>query len=549
MKFEELNIDERILRAIEDMGFEETSPIQTQAIPAVCEGIDVVGQAQTGTGKTAAYTIPMLMKIDPQIKKPQAIVLCPTRELAVQVAEEIRKLAKYMSDIKVLPVYGGQEIVRQIKSLKTGVQIIVGTPGRVMDHMRRKTVKFDNINMVILDEADEMLDMGFREDMETILTETPQDRQTVMFSATMPKAIMDIARNFQKDARVIKVVRKELTVSNIEQFYYEVRPKNKTEVLCRLIDIYNPRLSVVFCNTKRQVDELISELKGRGYFADGIHGDMKQQQRDRVMDDFRSGNVDILIATDVAARGIDVDDVDMVFNYDIPQDEEYYVHRIGRTGRAGRSGMALSFISGKEVYKLKDIERYCKTKILAKPVPSLDDVKNTKLDNRFDKIKQTIEEGGLTDMVNLVEEHVNQEEYTSMDMAAALLKMLIGDTLDRVDEVEDFHFDMDRDDSRMVRLFINIGKKDKIKPSNILGAIAGESGMPGKLVGAIDMMDNYTFVDVPAIHAEKVLKAMNDNVLIKGRRVNMEKANQTRGKSHGKSKHKGKDRAKKNRDR
>lgn len=549
MKFEELNIDERILRAIEDMGFEETSPIQTQAIPAVCEGIDVVGQAQTGTGKTAAYTIPMLMKIDPQIKKPQAIVLCPTRELAVQVAEEIRKLAKYMSDIKVLPVYGGQEIVRQIKSLKTGVQIIVGTPGRVMDHMRRKTVKFDNINMVILDEADEMLDMGFREDMETILTETPQDRQTVMFSATMPKAIMDIARNFQKDARVIKVVRKELTVSNIEQFYYEVRPKNKTEVLCRLIDIYNPRLSVVFCNTKRQVDELISELKGRGYFADGIHGDMKQQQRDRVMDDFRSGNVDILIATDVAARGIDVDDVDMVFNYDIPQDEEYYVHRIGRTGRAGRSGMALSFISGKEVYKLKDIERYCKTKILAKPVPSLDDVKNTKLDNMFDKIKQTIEEGGLTDMVNLVEEHVNQEEYTSMDMAAALLKMLIGDTLDRVDEVEDFHFDMDRDDSRMVRLFINIGKKDKIKPSNILGAIAGESGMPGKLVGAIDMMDNYTFVDVPAIHAEKVLKAMNDNVLIKGRRVNMEKANQTRGKIHGKSKHKGKDRAKKNRDR
>ena len=544
MKFDELNIDERILRAIEDMGFEETSPIQTQAIPAVCEGIDVVGQAQTGTGKTAAYTIPMLMKIDPQIKKPQAIVLCPTRELAVQVAEEIRKLAKYMSDIKVLPVYGGQEIVRQIKSLKTGVQIIVGTPGRVMDHMRRKTVKFDNINMVILDEADEMLDMGFREDMETILTETPEDRQTVVFSATMPKAIMDIARNFQKDARIIKVVRKELTVSNIEQFYYEVRPKNKTEVLCRLIDIYNPRLSVVFCNTKRQVDELISELKGRGYFADGIHGDMKQQQRDRVMDDFRSGKVDILIATDVAARGIDVDDVDMVFNYDIPQDEEYYVHRIGRTGRAGRSGMALSFISGKEVYKLKDIERYCKTKILAKPVPSLDDVKNTKLDNMFDKIRQTIEEGGLTDMVNLVEEHVNQEEYTSMDMAAALLKMLIGDTLDREDEVEEFHFDTDRDDSRMVRLFINIGKKDKIKPANILGAIAGESGMPGKLVGAIDMMDNYTFVDVPAIHAEKILKAMNDNVQIKGRRVNVEKANQSRGKGRGKGKHK--DKARKN---
>ena len=525
MKFDELNIDERILRAVEDMGFEETSPIQTQAIPAVLEGIDVIGQAQTGTGKTAAYSIPMLQKINPDVKKPQAIVLCPTRELAVQVAEEIRKLAKYMSDIKVLPVYGGQEIVRQIKSLKAGVQIIVGTPGRVMDHMRRKTVKFDSVSMVILDEADEMLDMGFREDMETILTETPEERQTVLFSATMPKPIMDIARKFQKDAKIIKVVRKELTVSNIDQFYYEVRPKNKTEILSRLIDIYNPKLSVVFCNTKRQVDELISELKGRGYFADGIHGDMKQQQRDRVMDDFRSGKTEILIATDVAARGIDVDGVDIVFNYDLPQDEEYYVHRIGRTGRAGKSGLALSFISGREVYKLKDIERYCKTKILAKPIPSLDDVKNTKMDGRFDKIKEMIEADEHRAMLDMVEEHVNQEDYTSMDMAAALLKMIVGDTLDRIDEVENFHFDENADTSRMVRLFINVGKKDKITPANILGAIAGESGMPGRLVGAIDMMDNYTFVDVPAKHAEAVLAAMNDNVLIKGRKVNVEKAN------------------------
>ena len=525
MKFDELNIDERILRAVEDMGFEETSPIQTQAIPAVLEGIDVIGQAQTRTGKTAAYSIPMLQKINPDVKKPQAIVLCPTRELAVQVAEEIRKLAKYMSDIKVLPVYGGQEIVRQIKSLKAGVQIIVGTPGRVMDHMRRKTVKFDSVSMVILDEADEMLDMGFSEDMETILTETPEERQTVLFSATMPKPIMEIARKFQKDAKIIKVVRKELTVSNIDQFYYEVRPKNKTEILSRLIDIYNPKLSVVFCNTKRQVDELISELKGRGYFADGIHGDMKQQQRDRVMDDFRSGKTEILIATDVAARGIDVDGVDIVFNYDLPQDEEYYVHRIGRTGRAGKSGLALSFISGREVYKLKDIERYCKTKILAKPIPSLDDVKNTKMDGIFDKIKEMIEADEHRAMLDMVEEHVNQEDYTSMDMAAALLKMIVGDTLDSIDEVENFHFDENADSSRMVRLFINVGKKDKITPANILGAIAGESGMPGRLVGAIDMMDNYTFVDVPAKHAEAVLAAMNDNVLIKGRKVNVEKAN------------------------
>lgn len=534
LKFEELNVDEKILKAIGDMGFEEASPIQAKAIPVVLEGKDIVGQAQTGTGKTAAYGIPMLQSIDSKLKCVQAVVLCPTRELAIQVADEIRKLAKYMSSIKVLPVYGGQEIVRQIKSLKTGVQIVVGTPGRVMDHMRRKTVKFDKVKMVILDEADEMLDMGFREDMETILTQMPEERQTVMFSATMPKAIMDIARTFQNDAEVIKVVRKELTVENIEQYYFEVRSKNKDEILSRLIDIYNPKLSVVFCNTKKQVDDLISELKGRGYFADGIHGDMKQAQRDRVMNDFRKGKTEILIATDVAARGIDVDDVDIVFNYDLPQDEEYYVHRIGRTGRAGRAGLAFSFVTGKEIYKLKDIERYCKTKIMARQIPSLDDVKNTRIDNLFEQVRKTLEAGGLADMRAIVEEKINDEDYTSIDLAAALLKMVLGDDHDREDDVLPVHFDdNDGNGSKMVRLFINIGKKDKVKPSNILGAIAGESGMPGKLVGSIDMYDAYTFVEVPRKYADIVLKAMSNNVQIKGRTVNIEKA----GKKKGRKRH------------
>ena len=534
LKFEELNVDEKILKAIGDMGFEEASPIQAKAIPVVLEGKDIVGQAQTGTGKTAAYGIPMLQSIDPKLKCVQAVVLCPTRELAIQVADEIRKLAKYMSSIKVLPVYGGQEIVRQIKSLKTGVQIVVGTPGRVMDHMRRKTVKFDKVKMVILDEAEERLDMGFREDMETILTQMPEERQTVMFSATMPKAIMDIARTFQNDAEVIKVVRKELTVENIEQYYFEVRSKNKDEILSRLIDIYNPKLSVVFCNTKKQVDDLISELKGRGYFADGIHGDMKQAQRDRVMNDFRKGKTEILIATDVAARGIDVDDVDIVFNYDLPQDEEYYVHRIGRTGRAGRAGLAFSFVTGKEIYKLKDIERYCKTKIMARQIPSLDDVKNTRIDNLFEQVRKTLEAGGLADMRAIVEEKINDEDYTSIDLAAALLKMVLGDDHDREDDVLPVHFDdNDGNGSKMVRLFINIGKKDKVKPSNILGAIAGESGMPGKLVGSIDMYDAYTFVEVPRKYADIVLKAMSNNVQIKGRTVNIEKA----GKKKGRKRH------------
>ncbi len=528
MKFEELQVDERILKAVEDMGFEEASPIQAQAIPVLLEGRDVLGQAQTGTGKTAAYSIPLLEKIDAQEKKIQAVVLCPTRELAVQVAEEIRRLAKYMSDIRVLPIYGGQDIGKQIKSLKAGVQIVVGTPGRVMDHMRRRTVKFDEVSTVVLDEADEMLDMGFREDIETILTDTPSERQTVLLSATMPKAIMEIAKNYQHDAEVIKVVRKELTVENIEQYYFEVHKRNKNEVLSRLIDVYKPRLSVVFCNTKHQVDELISELKGRGYFADGIHGDMKQAQRDRVMADFRSGKTEILIATDVAARGIDVDDVDVVFNYDLPQDEEYYVHRIGRTGRAGRQGLALSFVTGKEVYKLRDIEHYCKTKIKAKPIPTWDDVRNTKLEALCGTIRETIEAGGLSDMIDIVEDMVNQEDYTIMDMAAALMKMVVGESLEKHDEIEPMHIELDGDRHGMVRLFINVGKRDKVKPANILGAISGESGIPGKVVGAIDMMDNYTFVEVPAKYADAVLAAM-ENVTIKGRTVSMEKATGKRG--------------------
>ena len=363
IKFEDMGLSSEILKAVKYMGFEEASPIQSKAIPLIQEGHDVIGQAQTGTGKTAAFGIPLLEKIDPKSKKLQAIILCPTRELAIQVADEIRNLAKYMHGIKLVPIYGGQEIVKQIRSLKSGTQIVIGTPGRVMDHMRRKTIKMDHIHTVVLDEADEMLNMGFREDIEFILNSVPEERQTVLFSATMPKPIMEITKQFQKDAQLVKVTKKELTVPNIEQYYYEVKEKNKEEVLARLLDIYAPKLSVVFCNTKKQVDLLVQALLGRGYFAAALHGDLKQEQRDRVMQGFRSGKTDILVATDVAARGIDVDEVEAVFNYDLPQDDEYYVHRIGRTGRAGREGRAFSFVTGKEVYKLKEIQRYCKTKI------------------------------------------------------------------------------------------------------------------------------------------------------------------------------------------
>lgn len=558
VKFDELQLDERMIRAITEMGFEEASPIQAQAIPVVLEGRDIIGQAQTGTGKTAAFGLPLLQKVNPKVKKLQAIVLLPTRELAIQVAEEMRRFSKFMHGIKVLPVYGGQDIVKQIRSLKDGTQIVVGTPGRVMDHMRRKTVKVDYVHTVVLDEADEMLNMGFLEDMETILSQLPEQRQTLMFSATMPQAIADIARRFQNSPVTVRVIKKELTVPKVTQYYYEVKPKNKVEVMCRILDMYAPKLSIAFCNTKRQVDELVQALQGRGYFAEGLHGDLKQIQRDRVMNGFRNGRTEILVATDVAARGIDVGDVEAVFNYDVPQDDEYYVHRIGRTGRAGREGKAFSLVVGREVYKLRDIQRYCKTKIIPQAIPSLNDITEIKVEKILDQVAEVLEDSDLSKMVTIVEKKLLEEDYTSLDLAAALLKMAMGedneDIIDcsvqprSLDELGSYgqrgrsrgcdrggygrssrrgSADYGMGEETMSRLFINIGKAQRVTPGDILGAVAGESGIPGRMVGSIDMYDGYTFVDVPGRYAEAVLKAMA-HAKIKGKSVHVEKANNNR---------------------
>ncbi len=524
-KFDALDLNPNILRAVEEMGFEEMSPIQAKAIPVLLEGKDVIGQAQTGTGKTAAFGIPLLQRVNPKERHLQAVVLCPTRELAIQVAEEIRKLASFMHGIKILPVYGGQEISKQIRSLKSGVQIIIGTPGRVMDHMRRKTVKFDTVNTIILDEADEMLNMGFREDIETILSQIPEERQTVLFSATMPSPIQEIARTYQKKAETIRVVKRELTVPKIEQYYYEVTQRNKEDVLSRLLDMYNPKLSLVFCNTKKQVDELTSALQGRGYFAEGLHGDLKQQQRDRVMHSFRNGKTEILVATDVAARGIDVDDVEAVFNYDVPQDDEYYVHRIGRTGRAGREGRAFTLVVGREIYKLKDIMRYCNTKIKVQPIPSLNDVTAVKADKILDKIVDTIGSADLTKYIDMIEERLNEGDYTSLDIAAAFLKMNMGEDITKAEDLKNNEdFGDTGAEVGMVRLFINLGKNQNVRPGDILGAIAGETGMPGKLIGSIDMYDKYTFVEVPREYASDVIQVMK-SAKIKGKSINIEPAN------------------------
>lgn len=533
LKFQDMDLSPEICQAVLDMGFEEATPIQSMAISVVKEGRDVIGQSQTGTGKTAAFGIPCLERVNPNDKRLQALILCPTRELAIQVSEEFRKLLKYKENIRVLPIYGGQPIDRQIAALKKGAQVVIGTPGRVMDHMRRRTLRMETVQMMVLDEADEMLDMGFREDIELILTKIPEDHQTLLFSATLSPEILDITRRFLKNPEFVKVVRKELTVPNIEQAYFDVKEKTKLDALTRIIDVYDPHLAMVFCNTKKRVDDLVELLQGRGYFAEGLHGDLKQPQRDKVMQKFRNGTIEILVATDVAARGIDVDDIDVVFNYDVPQDEEYYVHRIGRTGRAGKAGKAFTFCVGKEIYKLRDIMRYTKTKIAQQKLPTLSDVEEMKTNIFLEKLKEIVNEGHLTKYVNLVD-RLMEEDFTAIDIAAALLKNHLADVnVDELDVLDDINLGGTEcyggDDEKMVRLFINAGKKNKIRAKDIVGAIANESGVPGKVLGAIDLYDDYTFVDIPKDYVKDVLVGMK-NAKIKNKRIHMEIAKKEKGK-------------------
>lgn len=539
LRFEEIGISKEVQRAISDMGFEEMSPIQSQAIPKILEGSDIIGQAQTGTGKTAAFGIPIIEKCNPDEKGVQALVLCPTRELSIQVAEEIGRLSKYKKGISVLPIYGGQPIDRQIRALKKGVNIVIGTPGRVIDHIRRKTLKADNVSMMVLDEADEMFDMGFRDDIELVMNQLKEERQTVFFSATMATEIMKFASRYQTNPEIIKVVHKELTVPKVEQFYFELKQHMKTEILSRLMDIYNPKLTIVFCNTKKKVDELTEELQSRGYFADGLHGDLKQSQRDTVMGKFRKGTIDILVATDVAARGIDVDDIDLVINYDMPQDEEYYVHRIGRTARAGREGMAISFVAGRDIYKLKDIQKYTKTKIQRKELPTLKDIQENYTSVMLEKIKEEIDKEDLSKYEKIIQTLID-EDYTSFDIAAALLKFYMSDNrlegheeLDMVDYSSKPKISSSKSFGKSgllgnaTRIHINIGKKKGISPRHILAAIIQETSIPKNLVGNIDVYDKFTFIEIPSDYSDDVLEKLN-GVRIKGTKVKVEIANPKR---------------------
>ena len=541
--FEDFNLSPELLQAVKDMGFEEPSPIQVLAVPFLLTGRDAVGQAQTGTGKTAAFGMPILEKLTPA-RDVQALVLCPTRELAIQVAEEVSKLAARKRGVAILPIYGGQAIERQLRALERGVQVVVGTPGRVMDHLQRGTLRLSGATTIVLDEADEMLDMGFREDIEAILERTPATCQRVLFSATMPPAILQLSKRFLRDPEMLAIAQKTLTVPAIEQVYYEVRPHQKMDALCRVLDAQGFRKALVFCSTKRSVDEVTAHLQQRGYQSDGLHGDLAQSQRDRVMQRFRGEGLDILIATDVAARGIDVDDVDAVVNYDIPHDAERYVHRIGRTGRAGRVGKAFTFVTLREQHKLRDIIRHTKARIQQERLPSLRDVANIRTSRLLDEVRATLAAGALESCMQMVEDFLGEQfaddVITSRDVAAALLKLLMQRDFGDATNVPDVdplaeaprrpgrdgvrQGDRDggrqrRNDAPMTRLHINVGHAHKVSPGEMVGAITGECGIAGRSIGAISIQKHFSLVEVQSDLADDVLAVLNRGVFIAGTRI------------------------------
>jgi ATP-dependent RNA helicase DeaD len=624
--FSELGLSAELLKAIDKLGFEQAAPIQAAAIPVLMAGRDIVGQSQTGSGKTAAFAIPAIEKTDPNLRAVQALILCPTRELAVQVSEEFHKLALFKRGVTALPIYGGQSYERQFWGLKQGAQIVIGTPGRVMDHMRRGTLRLESVKMVILDEVDVMLNMGFRDDMETILSGAPKERQTVFFSATIPKPIRELIEKFSRHPENVKIEQKAMTVPTVEQVYYEVDRPHKIDLLTRLIDIHDLKLGIIFCNTKRMVDDLVDHLEAQGYLADRLHGDMTQAMRDRVMNKFRKSGLEFLVATDIAARGIDVDDVQVVFNYDLPYDGEDYIHRIGRTGRAGRSGRAITFVSGRELFQIRNIERYTNTRITRAKIPTAGEVEEAR-DNVFlEKMRVTLKSGEFPKQEQLLG-RLLEEGFSSTDIASACLAQLqsgeaappkpalreeanarpggasfrgAGPREGRDDGRAPRHERLRDDDRRQIpafrarrdqfpprrelsaphhptvpallapvptkaepvaavapgnalvppangtpseprqsplakpkasratpanftRLYLNLGLEHGIAAGDVIGAMLGETGLPAKNVGVIDLRERHSFVDVASESAHAFLAKLN-RAQIKGRKVKMKVA-------------------------
>jgi ATP-dependent RNA helicase DeaD len=540
--FSELGLSPDILKAVDKMGFEEASPIQTAVIPHGLAGKDVVGQSATGSGKTAAFAIPAIEKVDVTLKKVQVLVLCPTRELAVQVAEECAKLGYFKRGLMEVPIYGGQSYERQFRALAAGAQVVIGTPGRVMDHMERGTLRLDALKVVVLDEADRMLDMGFRDDIERILSAVPEQRQCLFFSATMPRAIQELIKRYTRDPEWVKIEAHAQNAPQVEQIYFEVDRRSKIELLTRLIDLHDFRFGIIFCSTKIMVDELDEHLHARGYSVDRLHGDITQAQRTRVMDKFRRRGFEFLIATDVAARGLDVDDLEVVFNFDLPNDAEDYTHRIGRTGRAGKKGMAFTFVAGRELYKLQSMIHYARLKIRRERVPSLDEVEEAKGNAFYDKLRATLDEKKFRSHDQMFDRLIEQG-YTSTDIASALIHLMQGQAVEpevksakvRAEHIAanearpasppprrepppapagDKFAQQKRTYDRKPRtgreagfatISFNVGRNHLVTPADLVGKIAGVTRLPANTVGAIDIHEDHTLVDVVAEHAEMIV--------------------------------------------
>ncbi len=596
LPFNQLGLSADILKAVEKMGFEEASPIQTAVIPTILSGKDVVGQSSTGSGKTAAFAIPAIEKVDPKIRAVQVLILCPTRELAVQVAEEFGKLALFKRGVSGVPIYGGQSYERQFRALAAGVQIVIGTPGRVMDHMERGTLKLDQLKLVILDETDRMLDMGFRDDIEFILKAVPPTRQLLFFSATIPRAIQDLISRYTKDPAWIKIESVAQNAPQVEQTYFEVDRRSKIEALTRLIDVNDFRYGIIFCSTKIMVDDLDEHLHSRGYMTDRLHGDISQTQRDRVMQKFRERKFEFLVATDVAARGLDVDDLEVVFNFDLPNDAEDYTHRIGRTGRAGRKGQAFTFVSGQEIYKLQSMVRWARIDIRRGKIPSLDEVEEARSNVFFEKIRATLDAKEFKPHDRMIDRLLDQG-YASTDICSVLIHLLQGSqaaapggatkkapagnapatfgsppeakpapawaakasapkpkaVVERLDPkpldrgaaqatwgqvaptaegdedapagesaadavVRRAKFDRPARTGRepgMATLFFNVGRKQVVTPGDIVGKIAGVTRLPGTVVGAMDIHQRHTLVDVAEAEADFIVKKLT-GIKLKG---------------------------------
>lgn len=506
--FRDFPLSEAIQRAVAEVGYTEPTPIQAQSIPLILEGKDVIGRSHTGTGKTAAFGLPAIEMIDPDLEGVQVLTLCPTRELAMQAAAEVEKFARYKKGVKVVAVYGGASMEKQIFQLKKGANFVIGTPGRIMDHLRRRTLRLGSLRMVILDEADEMLNMGFREDIETILAQAPEERQTVLFSATMPQPILDITREYQKDPVMVAIgSERSRTAENIEQFYFDCPMGRKMDVLNLLLAKYDPKLSVVFCNTKKMVDELSEYLTNAGYQAVGIHGDMRQSARTQVMASFKSHRTRILIATDVAARGIDVENVDAVFNFDIPQDIEFYVHRIGRTARAGKEGKAYTLISGRrQFYQLRDIMASTGAKIVQAEIPSASEIYESRLSqfaaSLAESLAQPLPEG------EAMLHRLTGMGLTAEQVAEAALERLLAGQRKALPEVQVVSRRGESRDGKQTGVVLSIGRRQRIAPNFILGAIADATGIPGKQVGKIDIYDDYTVVQLGAEDARLTAETM-----------------------------------------